>query len=57
MHVRPELVVEVAFEGLQTSPRYPVGLALWFARIKRYRRDKTAAEADTIERVREIAGR
>ncbi len=57
VHVRPELVVEVAFEGLQTSPRYPAGLALRFARIKRYRTDKTAAEADTIARVREIAAR
>jgi DNA ligase-1 len=52
VHVRPELVVEIAFEGLQASPRYPGGLALRFARVKRYRSDKTAAEADTIERVR-----
>ena len=57
VHVRPELVVEVAFEGLQASPRYPGGLALRFARIRRYRNDKSAAEADTIGRVREIGGR
>lgn len=55
VHVRPELVVEIAFEGLQTSPRYPGGLALRFARVKRYRGDKAAAQADTIGRVREIA--
>ncbi len=55
VHVRPELVVEVAFEGLQSSPRYPGGLALRFARIKRYRTDKTAEAADTMARVREIA--
>ena len=55
VHVRPELVVEIAFEGLQASPRYPGGLALRFARVKRYRTDKTAAQADTIARVREIA--
>jgi DNA ligase-1 len=53
VHVRPELVVEVAFDGVQTSPRYPSGMALRFARVKRYRDDKTAAEADTIEQVRE----
>jgi len=54
VHVRPELVVEVAFNDLQASPRYPGGLALRFARIKRYRNDKTAADADTIETVRAI---
>jgi DNA ligase 1 len=54
VHVRPELVVEVAFNDLQTSPHYPGGLALRFARVKRYRTDKTAAEADTLETVREI---
>ena len=52
--MRPELVVEVAFNDLQASPRYPGGLALRFARVKRYRADKTAAEADTIETVRAI---
>ncbi|MCP2334849.1 ATP-dependent DNA ligase [Actinomadura rupiterrae] len=56
VHVRPELVVEIAFDGLQTSPRYPGGLALRFARVLRYRPDKTAAEADTIETVRALAG-
>ncbi|HSJ16320.1 MAG TPA: ATP-dependent DNA ligase [Longimicrobiales bacterium] len=51
VHVRPELVVEVAFEGVQTSSRYPGGVALRFARVRRYRDDKTAAEADTLARV------
>jgi DNA ligase 1 len=51
VYVRPELVVEIAFEGVQASPRYPGGVALRFARVKRYRDDKGAAEADTIERV------
>jgi ATP-dependent DNA ligase I len=54
VHVRPELVVEVAFDGLQRSPRYPAGLALRFARVLRYREDKGPAEADTIETVRAI---
>jgi DNA ligase-1 len=54
VHVRPELVVEVAFDGVQTSPRYPGGVALRFARVLRYREDKTAAEADTIDTVRAI---
>ncbi len=54
VHLRPELVVEVAFNDLQASPRYPGGLALRFARVKRYRADKTAADADTIETVRAI---
>jgi DNA ligase-1 len=58
VHVRPELLVEVAFDGLQTSPRYPGGLALRFARVVRHRPDKPAAEADTIETVRALhAGR
>jgi ATP-dependent DNA ligase len=52
VHVRPELVVEIAFEGVQASSRYPGGVALRFARVKGYRPDKTAEEADTIERVR-----
>jgi DNA ligase 1 len=51
VHVRPELVVEIAFEGVQSSPRYPGGVALRFARVKRYRSDKAAADADTIGRV------
>jgi DNA ligase-1 len=54
--VRPEQVVEIAFDGLQRSSRYPGGLALRFARVLRYRDDKTAAEADTIEAVRKLAG-
>jgi DNA ligase-1 len=54
VHVRPELVVEVAFDGLQPSPRYPGGLALRFARIKGYRPDKGPEDADTIETVRGI---
>ncbi|MFI9365782.1 ATP-dependent DNA ligase [Kitasatospora sp. NPDC053057] len=53
--VRPELVVEIAFDGLQHSPRYPAGLALRFARVVRYRPDKSAAEADTVTTVRELA--
>jgi DNA ligase-1 len=55
VEVRPELVVEIAFNELQTSRRYPGGLALRFARVIRYREDKTAADADTIETVRAIA--
>ena len=54
VYVRPEQVVEIAFEGLQRSTRYPGGLALRFARVLRYRDDKSADEADTIERVREL---
>ncbi|MGW6916102.1 ATP-dependent DNA ligase [Kitasatospora sp. NPDC054939] len=55
VRVRPELVVEIAFDGLQRSSRYPAGLALRFARVLRYRTDKRAAEADTVATVREIA--
>jgi DNA ligase 1 len=51
VHVRPELVVEVAFDGLQQSPRYPGGVALRFARVKRFRPDKRAEDADTIAAV------
>jgi DNA ligase 1 len=54
VYVRPELVVEVAFDGLQESRRYPGGLALRFARVKGYRQDKSAQEADTIDAVRAI---
>ena len=54
VYVRPEVVVEIAFSDLQESPRYPAGLALRFARVKRYRTDKTAGEADTIQAVAEI---
>jgi len=52
--VRPELVVEIAFNDLQESPHYPGGLALRFARVKAYRPDKSAAEADTIDTLRDI---
>jgi DNA ligase-1 len=52
--VRPELVVEIAFSDLQSSMRYPGGLALRLARVKRYRSDKEAANADTMESVRKI---
>jgi ATP-dependent DNA ligase I len=52
VYVRPELVVEVAFNGLQESPQYPGGLALRFARVVRYREDKRAAEADSMAVVR-----
>ncbi len=54
VHVRPELVVEIAFNDLQASPRYPDGLALRFARVKRYRPDKSTEQADTLETVRAI---
>ncbi|HUR95912.1 MAG TPA: ATP-dependent DNA ligase [Gemmatimonadales bacterium] len=54
VHVRPELVVEVAFNDLQASPQYPGGLALRFARVKGYRPDKTADNADTVETLRAI---
>jgi DNA ligase-1 len=54
VYVRPELVVEVAFNDLQASPQYPGGLALRFARIKGYRPDKLAGDADTIDTLREI---
>lgn len=56
VHVRPELVVEVAFNEVQNSSQYPGGLTLRFARIKGYRPDKSAAEADTIEAVRALHG-
>jgi DNA ligase-1 len=53
VYVRPELVVEIAFNDLQASPQYPGGLALRFARVKAYRPDKRAEDADTIETVRQ----
>ena len=56
VRVRPELVVEVAFDGVQTSPRYPGGMALRFARVKRHRPDKGPAQADTVQTVRAIHG-
>lgn len=52
VYVRPELVVEIAYEGVQTSTRYPGGIALRFARVKRYRTDKTADQADSIQHIR-----
>jgi DNA ligase-1 len=52
--VRPELVVEIAFSDLQTSTRYPGGIALRLARVKRYRADKTVEQADTMETVRRL---
>jgi DNA ligase 1 len=54
VYVRPELVVEVAFSDLQESPRYPGGLALRLARVKRYREDKRVGDADNMEAVRRI---
>lgn len=55
VHVRPQQVVEVAFDGLQRSSRYPGGFALRFARVLRYRDDKSAEEADSIDAVRALA--
>ena len=52
VHVRPELVVEIAFNEIQASSQYPAGVALRFARVKRYRTDKLPDEADTIDTVR-----
>jgi DNA ligase-1 len=57
VHLRPEMVVEVAFDGVQRSPRYPGGVALRFARVLRYRPDKRADQADTIDTVRATGGR
>jgi DNA ligase-1 len=54
MHVKPETVVEIAFNDVLASPHYPAGMALRFARVKRYRPDKSANEADTIDTVRRI---
>jgi ATP-dependent DNA ligase I len=54
VYVRPELVVEVKFDGVQRSPRYPGGVALRFARVVRYREDKSADEADTIQTVQAL---
>lgn len=55
VHLRPEQVVEVAFDGVQRSSRYPGGVALRFARVLRYRDDKTAEEADTLDAARALA--
>jgi DNA ligase-1 len=57
VYVRPELVVEIVFNDIQSSPHYPAGLALRFARVKRYRPDKRPEEADTIQTVRAIAAK
>jgi DNA ligase-1 len=57
VYVRPELVVEVAFNEIQDSSQYAGGLTLRFARVKRYRSDKTAADTNTIDDVRKLAGR
>ena len=54
LNLRPEIVVEVAFNEIQASSRYPGGLALRFARVKRYRPDKRPQDADTIAAVREL---
>ena len=54
VYIRPEIVVEIALDGVQASPRYPGGVALRFARVKRYRPDKDPSEADTIDAVRTL---
>jgi DNA ligase-1 len=54
VYVKPELVVEIAFNDLQESPQYPGRLALRFARVKRYREDKAADQADTFQTVQQI---
>jgi ATP-dependent DNA ligase I len=54
--VRPELVVEIALDGVQSSTRYPSGVALRFARVKRYRPDKSAEDADAIDDLRALLG-
>jgi len=54
VEVRPEQVVEVAFDGVQRSSRYPGGLALRFARVLRYRDDKAADQADSIDLLRSL---
>jgi DNA ligase-1 len=56
VHIRPELVVEIALDGVQVSRRYPGGVALRFARVRRYRPDKQARDADTIDTVRALLG-
>jgi DNA ligase 1 len=56
VHVEPKIVVEIAFNEIQVSPRYKSGLALRFARVKRYRTDKSAADCDTFQTVQKMAG-
>ena len=55
VHVKPETVVEIAFSNVQASPIYPAGMALRFARVKRYRPDKRAEGAGTIDAVRALS--
>jgi DNA ligase-1 len=57
VYLKPEVVVEIAFDGVQTSPRYPAGMALRFARVLRYRDDKSPDDVDTVQTVREIHSR
>jgi len=57
VQARPELVVEIALDGVQRSTRYPGGVAMRFARVKRYRPDKDPHEADTIGSLQELLGR
>ena len=54
VYLRPEIVVEIELDGVQTSTRYPGGVALRFARVKRYRPDKSADEADVIDDLRAL---
>ena len=56
IYVEPKIVVEIAFNEIQVSPRYKSGLALRFARVKRYRTDKSAADSDTFQTVQKMAG-
>jgi DNA ligase 1 len=56
VYVAPEAVVEIAFDGVQTSPRYPGGVALRFARVLRYRPDKRVSDADDLDAVLAIHG-
>ena len=56
VYLEPKIVAEIAFNEIQVSPRYPGGLALRFARVKRYRPDKQAADADTFQTVQALAG-
>ncbi len=56
VHLRPEIVVEIAIDGVQASTRYPGGVALRFARVLRYRPDKRASDADTINAIRDMLG-
>lgn len=54
VHVKPGIVVEIAFNDVQRSPQYPAGLALRFARVRAHRPDKAPADADTIDSIRAI---